>query len=287
MKPQVKAFFDKDTFTVTYVVWDEKTMDGVVIDSVLDYDPIGSKIGVHSYNEVKDYLKNENINLKMVLETHAHADHISAAPLFKKDFGDVPVAIGEKITLVQDTFKSVFNLEDNFKVDGSQFDLLLKDEQVINAGSLEIKTLHTPGHTPACASYVIGDAVFTGDAMFMPDFGTGRCDFPKGDADALFQSITTKLFTLPDETRVFVGHDYLPNGREVKWETTIKEEKENNIQLNASSNKEDFVTKRKERDAKLKAPKLIYQSIQANIDAGHLPVAEENGKKYFKVPISE
>lgn len=287
MKPLVKSFFDENTYTLTYVVSDPKSKDTVVIDSVLDYDPVGSKIDTFSYEQVRDYIRNEGLNLKLVMETHAHADHISGAPLFKKDFPHVKVAIGEKINLVQETFHAVYNLDESIPVDGSQFDLLLKDEEELMAGTLPIKVLATPGHTPACSSYLIGDAVFTGDALFMPDYGTGRCDFPKGDADALYESITKKLYTLPDETRVFVGHDYLPGGRDLAYESSVGEEKESNIQLKGDTQRQDFVSFRKERDAGLKAPKLIYQSIQANIDGGHLPSKEENGRRYFKLPINE
>jgi glyoxylase-like metal-dependent hydrolase (beta-lactamase superfamily II) len=286
MNANVKTFYDPDTFTLTYVVSDDATKDCVVIDPVLDYNPIGSKIEDTSYEQVKKYIQDNGLNLKMVLETHAHADHLSSSQLFKRDFPGVPVAIGEHIQAVQEVFKGVYNLEDEFKTDGSQFEKLIKDGEEFSVGSITVKALHTPGHTPACMSYVIDDAVFTGDALFMPDYGTGRCDFPKGDAEELYNSVHEKLYHLPDETRVFVGHDYQPGGRDVAFESTIGEEKANNIQLKADTTKEQFVSFRTERDSGLAAPKLIYQSIQVNIEAGHLPHEEENGKSYLKMPLN-
>jgi len=280
----LETFFDEPTFTLTYVVWDASTKDAVIIDPVRDYDPLGSVVSFESSEKVARFIGENGLIPRYVLETHAHADHLSGAPFFKERFG-AKVAIGEHITAVQEVFKGVFNLGSDFKTDGSQFDALLGDGEVLKAGSLKVKTIHTPGHTPACSSYLIGNMLFTGDALFMPDFGVGRCDFPKGDAGALYDSVHGKLYKLADDTRVFVGHDYMPGGREVAWETTIGESKKSNIQLKWEDSREDFVAKRTARDKTLKAPRLIYQSVQVNIDAGALPAPEENGMRYLKMPI--
>ncbi|MCX7977780.1 MAG: MBL fold metallo-hydrolase [Bdellovibrionaceae bacterium] len=286
MKPAVKAFFDDATYTLTYVVWDETTKDAVIIDPVLDYDPHASKYSFKSNDMVIAFVKEMKLKPHYILETHAHADHLSGSQDLKSRLGgNVKVAIGERIREVQKLFKNVFNFDDSFKTDGSQFDELLSEEKPIKAGSLEIKTIFTPGHTPACASYLIGDALFTGDALFMPDYGTGRCDFPAGSSDTLYDSISKKLYSLPDETRVFVGHDYQPNGRGVEYESTIGEEKRSNIQLNAQTKKEDFVSFRNRRDKGLSAPRLLLQSVQFNINAGKMPDPESNGVSYLKIPL--
>lgn len=282
----IKTFYDEATFTLTYVVSDPVTKDAVVIDPVLDYNPIGSKVSDTSYQQVVDYVKQEGLTLHLVLETHAHADHLSSSQLFRDDFPGLKVAVSERIQGVQSVFKGVYNLDDSFVANGEQFDYLIKDFEVVEAGSLRIKALPTPGHTPACLTFHIDDAVFTGDALFMPDFGTGRCDFPAGDARTLYQGIQKNLYTLPDETRVFVGHDYQPGGRALAYETTIGEEKAKNIQLKASTTEDEFVKFRENKDKTLAAPKLIYQSILVNIDAGHLPKAEDNGKRYLKIPLN-
>ncbi len=281
---KVESFFDKNTFTVTYVVYDEQTRDAVVIDSVLDFDSHSGAITNESYLKVKNFLIESKLTLKNILETHAHADHLTAAPLFKKDFPNAGLVIGKAITLVQETFGPVFNLVD-LDIDGSQFDVLLEDGSVLNAGSIKIEAISTPGHTPACMTYKIDNMIFTGDAIFMPDMGTGRCDFPKGSAVDLYNSIQ-KLYKLNDDTIVYVGHDYAPNGREYSWKTTIKELKEKNIQLKSSTSKEEFVEFRTKRDATLAAPKLLLPSIQVNIDAGHLPKSESNDKIYMKIPLN-
>lgn len=285
MNPTVKAFFDKATWTLTYVVYDSQTRDAVIIDPVWDYDPAASKMSTESLNVVEAFVKTENLNVHYILETHAHADHVSGSQLLKKALPGSKVGIGAKITDVQQVFKSVFNLSDSFKTDGSQFDLLLNEKELLKAGSLEIKTIYTPGHTPACSSYVVGNAVFTGDALFMPDYGTGRCDFPAGSSQDLYHSVSDKLYSLPDDYRVFVGHDYLPNGRELRYESTIGDEKRNNIQLNAETAKEKFVEFRNNRDKTLAAPRLLLPSVQVNIDAGHLPTPENNGTSYLKIPV--
>ena len=281
---KIEPFYDPATFTLTFLVIDEKTKDTLIIDPVLDYDPQGSTISYENINKIEKYVKDNNLNLLAGLETHAHADHLSGSVELKKRFKDFKIVIGEDIRKVQEVFKGVFNLK-NLKTDGSQFDILAKDAQKFKIGSIEVETIATPGHTPACVTYKIEDAIFTGDALFMPDYGTGRCDFPAGSAEDLYNSIQ-KLYQLPNETRVFVGHDYQPNGRELAFETTIGEEKEKNIQLNASTNKEDFISFRTERDSKLNAPRLLYQSVQVNVNAGEVPEVEDNGKRYLKMPIS-
>ena len=283
---EIKTFYDEATNTLTYVVSDPSTRDAVVIDPVLDYNPIGSKVSDDSYQQVVDYVKQEGLTLHYVLETHAHADHLSSSQLFRDDFPGIQVAISERIRQVQHVFKGVYNLGETFVTDGEQFDRLIEDYEVLEAGSLTIKSLPTPGHTPACSSYLIDDAVFTGDALFMPDFGTGRCDFPAGDARTLYQGVTQNLYTLPDETRVFVGHDYQPGGRDVAWESTIGEEKAKNVQLNGDTSEDDYVAFREGKDKTLAAPKLIYQSILVNIDAGRLPAQESNGQRYLKIPLN-
>jgi glyoxylase-like metal-dependent hydrolase (beta-lactamase superfamily II) len=283
---RVQEFFDKETWTLTYVVWDETTKDVVVIDPVLDYDQASSKTNEQSANEVIAFLQRRKLKLHFILETHAHADHLSGSQVIKRVFPDAKIAIGENITKVQEVFKDVFNLPAEFKTDGSQFDRLLKDGEQIQAGSIAIKTMNTPGHTPACASYYIDGNVFVGDALFMPDYGTGRCDFPSGSAESLYHSVHGRLYELPDETKVFTGHDYLPNGRDLKFASTIGEEKSENIQLKSKTTMEEFVKFRTERDRTLAAPKLLLPSVQVNIDAGHLPEPSNNGRRYLSIPIS-
>jgi glyoxylase-like metal-dependent hydrolase (beta-lactamase superfamily II) len=283
---QVKAFYDSRTFTVTYVVQDPATKDAVIIDPVLDYDPAASKVWAESVERVIEYVRAEKLNVHYILETHAHADHLSGSQLLKRAFPHAKIAVGERITVVQQTFKTIFNLTEDFATDGSQFDRLLKDGEIVDAGSLKLEVIFTPGHTPACATYKIEDAIFTGDAIFMPDGGTGRCDFPAGSAKDLYHSISSKLYALPDSTRVFVGHDYQPGGREVKWETTIGEEKENNIQLKATTSEDEFIQFRAARDKTLAAPKLLFQSVQVNIDAGKMPKPSADKKRYLKIPIN-
>ncbi len=277
---RIETFFDPQTYTLTYLVWDEATKDAVVVDPVHDFDPLSVTFSTESADKVVDFVEKHGLTLHYVLETHAHADHISGSQLLKDKLG-AKVAIGDKITLVQDVFGPVFNRKD---LGPDAFDTLLADGETLQAGSLAVETIATPGHTPACVTYKIGDAIFTGDALFMPDFGTGRCDFPKGSAVDLYDSVQ-KLYALPDETRVFVGHDYQPGGRELAYETTIGASKASNKQLTAETSKEQFVTFRTERDAVLRPPRLIFQSIQANVDAGRLPTAEENGITYLKLPI--
>jgi glyoxylase-like metal-dependent hydrolase (beta-lactamase superfamily II) len=281
----IEAFFDERTFTLTYVVSDPNTKDALVIDPVLDYDPLPSQTFTESVDAVTKFIEDHGLTLRYVLETHAHADHLSGSQLLKRRF-DAKVAIGERITKVQGMFKDIFDLPNEFKVDGSQFDRLLADDEEFEAGSLKVKVIPTPGHTPACSSYLIGDAVFTGDALFMEDYGTGRCDFPGGDAEAMYHSVHERLYKLPDATRVFVGHDYLPGGRELRYESTIGTEKKQNKQLRQETTREEFVNFRKERDSGLKQPRLIFQSVQVNVDAGRLPPPHDNGRRYLVLPLN-
>lgn len=277
-----RAFFDPDTSSLTYVVWDPETRDAVVIDPVLDFERDTWRIVTHSVDAVSEFVREQSLRVRWVLDTHVHADHLSGMAVLKERFG-APTAIGAHITEVQAVFAGAYNLKE-LPVDGSQWDRLLADGQVLDAGSLKVEALHTPGHTPACVTYRIGDAVFVGDTLFMPDYGTGRCDFPKGSAEAMYDSIG-RLYKLPDATRVFVGHDYQPDGREVQWETTIGASKASNIQLSASTSRESYVAFRKERDKTLGPPALILQSLQVNIAAGVLPEPEDNGRRYLRMPL--
>lgn len=282
--PQVHAFFDEDTFTITYVVTDPSTKKAAIVDSVLDYDPHSGRTSTSSADEVIAYVKDQGLTIEWLLETHAHADHLSAAPYLKEQLGG-QIAIGEHIATVQGVFGDLFNAEPDFKRDGSQFDHLFKDGDTFTVGSIEAKVMHTPGHTPACLTYVIGDAGFVGDTLFMPDYGTARCDFPGGNANTLYQSVQ-KIFALPDETRLFMCHDYLPEGRtEYVWETTVGEERTKNIHIHEGISEADFVEMRTSRDATLAVPRLILPSVQVNMRAGHKPPAESNGVSYLKIPL--
>ena len=282
---QIKAFFDRRTSTLTYVVWDPATRDAVVIDPVLDYDAAASTTWTESVDEVIAFLNENKLKLHWVLETHAHADHLSGSQLFKQACPNVQVGIGRNITKVQRVFRDIFGLPEDFPIDGSQFERLLDEGEVLEAGSLRIETRFTPGHTPACATYRIGDAIFTGDALFMPDQGTGRCDFPGGSARDLFRSVSEVIYSLPDETRVFVGHDYQPGGRELRYQSTVVEQKRTNVALRADSSESDFVSFREKRDAQLPAPKLLFQSVQINVDAGRLP-APAGGTRFLRIPLN-
>ncbi len=281
---QIKPFFDSATWTLTYVIWDPQTRHAAIIDPVLDFDPRSIAFSTTSADRLIAFFEENDLKLDWILETHAHADHISGSQHLKKHLGGA-VAIGENIRAVQEVFKGLFGLPDDFPTDGSQFDALLADGQTLPLGTLSITVLHTPGHTPACVSYQIGDAVFVGDALFMPDSGTGRCDFPSGSAEDLYRSVHDTLYTLPDETRIFVGHDYQPGGRELAFETTIGSSKADNYQLTADMALGSFRDARTTRDAALPPPKLIFQSVQINIAAGHLPEPERNGHRYLKLPI--
>lgn len=283
---KIQPFFDERTYTLTYVVYDEETKDAVVIDPVLDYEPGASAVWTESADKAADFVDQNDLKLHYILETHAHADHLSGARRIKERFPEAEIAIGAKITDVQQLFKAVFNLPEDFPTDGRQFDLLLEDDEVLEAGSLQIRTMYTPGHTPACSTYVMDDAAFTGDALFMPDFGTGRCDFPGGSAEDMYTSVTDRIYRLPDDTRTFVGHDYQPGGRDVEYQTTVAQQKEENVFLPASRTREEFVKARQERDATLSAPRLLLQSLQVNIDAGSLPEKEANDKAYLRIPVN-
>lgn len=282
MAIEIEALFDERTSTLTYVVHDPKTRDAVVIDPVLDYDPASGRTWTESVDRAAAFISGRDLRLHYVLETHAHADHLSGSQLLHRRFG-AKVAIGERIREVQETFKRVFDLG-TLRTDGSQFDRLLADREVLRAGSLSIEVIATPGHTPACVTYKIEDAIFTGDALFMDDYGTGRCDFPRGSAEAMFDSIR-RLYELPDATRVFPGHDYQPDGRPVRWMTTIGASKAHNPQLSATTKRADFIAARQARDKMLAAPRLLYPSVQVNIDAGRMPAPRENGTHYLVVPI--
>lgn len=282
---EIRAFYDPATYTLSYVVFDENTKDAVVIDPVLDFDPLRARTRTDSVEQIARFLTEEKLRLHYVLETHAHADHLSGSQYLKRRF-DARVAIGERIQEVQRTFAAVFDFDEHVPLDGSQFDRLLADGEVIQAGALRIEVIATPGHTPACVSYLIGDAVFTGDALFLEDYGTGRCDFPRGSAEAMYHSVHEKLYALPDSTRVFVGHDYQPGGRQVRWETTIGRSKAENVQLNEATTLEQFVRFRRERDASLDPPVLLYPSVQVNVDAGRLPRPHANGQRYMVLPLN-
>ena len=282
---KVKVFFDQPTYTLTYVVYDANSKDAVIIDPVLNYDPASSSYSYESVDEVMDFVKSQNLKVEYILETHAHADHLTGADELRKRIPGAKVAIGSKITEVQKVFRDIYNFKD-WKADGSEFDKLLEDGEGLTSGTITVKTLHTPGHTPACASYLINDKmVFTGDALFMPDFGVGRTDFPAGSAEDLYQSVHGKLYSLPDDVVVYTGHDYQPNGRELRYESTIGEEKRQNIQLKAETAKDEFIKFREGRDKTLAAPRLLLPSIQINIRGGHLPEPEDNGGMYLKIPF--
>ncbi len=281
--PNVRAFFHEETFTVSYLVWDPATKRAAVIDSALDFDQKSGRTATHSAQAILDAARDEGLTIDWLLETHAHADHISAAPFLKQATG-APIVIGEHIKAVQKVFKGVFNLA-YVTADGRPFDKLVADGEELGLGRLSIQVMHTPGHTPACVSYVIGDAVFVGDTIFMPDFGTARADFPGGDAHVLYQSIR-RILALPPETRVFLCHDYKAPGRDAyAWETTIAAERAHNIHVHDGVTEEDFVAMREARDKTLAMPTLILPSIQVNIQAGQLPPPEENGLRYLKLPI--
>lgn len=283
--PDVKAFFDEATFTVTFVVRDPTSNACAVVDSVLDFDYASGRTDTHSADAVIAYIREAGLKLEWILETHVHADHLSAAPYIHRHLGG-QIGIGERITVVQNTFGKIFNEGTEFQRDGSQFDRLFVEGDRFRIGALEGQVLHTPGHTPACLTYVIGDAAFVGDTIFMPDFGTARCDFPGGSAEVLYASIQ-KILALPDQTRIFVAHDYKAPGRDdYAWETTVAQEKARNIHVGGGISRDDFVKMRTERDATLAMPRLIIPSLQVNMRAGQMPPPEEDGRTYLKVPVN-
>ena len=284
-KAVVKTFFDQATFTYTHVLHDSETMQAAIFDSVLNYDPKSGRTDTQSADEVIAYVQDAGLTLQWQLETHVHADHLSAAPYIKQKLGG-KVAIGDHITIVQETFKSIFNAEESFSTDGSQFDVKLSEGDTFSIGNLQAYVMHTPGHTPACSTYVVeNELAFVGDTLFMPDQGTARCDFPGGDANTLFNSIQ-RILQLPDDTKLYMCHDYAPNGREYKYLTTVKEQREANIHVNQNISLQEFVKMRTERDATLAMPVLILPSVQINMRAGEMPPAEDNGTRYLKIPLN-
>ncbi|WP_380055390.1 MBL fold metallo-hydrolase [Falsihalocynthiibacter sp. SS001] len=282
--PDIEAFFDEATNTISYVVTDPATKACAVIDSVMDIDYAAGRITYEHADSIIDYIRSNDLSLEWIIETHVHADHLSAAPYIQQHLGG-KIGVGAKIMVVQDTFGKIFNEGTEFQRDGSQFDALFEDGDTYKIGSLEAFAMYTPGHTPACMVHVIGDAAFVGDTLFMPDGGSARADFPGGDAGALYDSIL-KVLALPDEMRLFMCHDYAPDGREFAWETTVAEEKEHNIHVGGGKTREEFVKFRTERDATLAVPKLIIPSLQVNMRAGEVP-RDKDGNPMLKVPVNK
>ena len=281
--PQVKAFFDSATSTVTYVVHDGPGTACAIVDPVLDYDPKSGRTRTVSADKVVDFVTANGLRVEWILETHAHADHLTAAPYLKRKLRG-KIAIGHRIATVQSVFKGVFNLEAGFRTDGSQFDVLFEDGQTFSIGRLTAQVMAVPGHTPACVAYRVGDAVFVGDTMFMPDVGTARCDFPGGDAKTLYASVH-RILGLPTETRLFMCHDY-PDGRPLGWETTVAAQRQFNIHVHDGVSEDAFVAMREARDKTLDMPRLILPSLQVNMRAGHMPPAEPDGKVFLRVPVN-
>ncbi|MBU2862835.1 MBL fold metallo-hydrolase [Reinekea forsetii] len=282
---RIQTFFDKQTFTYTHLVFDAQSKETAIIDSVLDFDAKSGRTHTEAADAVIDFVKSEGLTVKWILETHVHADHLSAAPYLKEKLGG-QIGIGSKINQVQHVFRDIFNAEPEFKADGSEFDVVFDDEETFKIGQLTVKVLHTPGHTPACVSYVVEDEhAFVGDTLFMPDQGTARCDFPGGDANVLFNSVK-RLLSLDDSTKLYMCHDYGPNGRDYKYLTTVKEQREENIHVKDAIAEEEFVKMRTERDATLGMPTLILPSVQVNMRAGEMPPAENNGTRYLKIPLN-
>ena len=285
MKPAVNAFFDEETYTVTYVVTDPSSNICAVIDPVLDYDQAAGRTSTASADRVLDFIHGDGLELAWILETHAHADHLSAAAYLRSKTGG-RTATGKLITVVQETFKEIFKLGEKFVPDGKQFDCLLSDGDQLELGGLRIEVMHTPGHTPSCVTFVVGDAAFIGDTMFMPDYGTARADFPGGDAAVLYQSIQ-RILGLPAQTRIFLCHDYKAPGRdEYRWETTVEEQRASNIHIHEGISEQEFIEFRDQRDSQLGMPKLILPSIQVNIRAGEMPSPDKNGAVFLKIPVN-
>jgi len=286
MTPKVKAFFDQQTFTVSYVVQEPEGAACAIIDSVLDFDHASGRTGTEAADRIVEYVRDQGLKVQWILESHVHADHLSAAPYLQQELGG-QIGIGKNIVEIQDTFGKVFNEGTEFQRDGSQFDALFSEGDSFHIGQMRGDVLHTPGHTPACLTYVIGDAAFVGDTLFMPDFGTARCDFPGGSSATLYASIQ-KILSLPDKTRIFVGHDYKAPGRdEYAWETTVGEQKALNIHIGQGRSIEEFVEMRDARDATLAMPRLILPSLQVNMRAGQMPPADEHGDVMMKLPINK
>lgn len=283
LKPEVKAFFDEATNTISYIVKDPESNACAIIDSVMDIDYAAGRVTYDHADNMIAYIRANDLKLDWIIESHVHADHLSAAPYIQQELGG-KIGIGDKIMVVQDTFGKVFNEGTEFQRDGSQFDALFADGDTYKVGNMEVVAMYTPGHTPACMTHVVGNAAFVGDTLFMPDGGSARADFPGGDAETLYDSIQ-KVLTLPDETRLFMCHDYGPNGRDIQWETTVAEEREHNIHVGKGTSKEGFVQMREERDATLAVPKLIIPSLQVNMRAGELPT-DKDGNPTLKVPVN-
>ncbi|MEM9635368.1 MAG: MBL fold metallo-hydrolase [Pseudomonadota bacterium] len=284
VKPDVTAFFDPATNTISYVVKDPASNACAVVDSVMDIDYAAGRITYDHADEIIAFIQDNELKLEWLIETHVHADHLSGAPYIQQKLGG-KLGIGEKITVIQETFGKIFNEGTEFQRDGSQFDKLFKDGDTYQVGEMTAFVMYTPGHTPACMVHVMGNATFAGDTLFMPDSGSARADFPGGDAATLYESIQ-KVLSLPDDMRLFMCHDYGPNGRDIQWETTVGAEKEHNIHVGGGKTKEEFVKFRTERDAQLDMPKLIIPSIQVNMRAGQLPPADDSGKTFLKVPVN-
>jgi len=283
MNPEVKAFFHEPTFTVSYVVSDPNSKRAIIIDSVLDFDIKSGRTATTSADDIIKFVKEAGLAVDWILETHVHADHLTAAPYLQQKLGGV-IGIGQAVGVVQAAFKKIFNFDSEMSTDGSQFQRLFRDGEEIPVGNLTLEILEAPGHTPACIVYKIGDAVFVGDTMFMPDYGSARCDFPGGDARVLYHS-TQRILSLPPETRLFMCHDYAPGGRDYAWETSVAEQRKDNIHLHDGVSEEEFVALREGRDANLSMPALIIPSVQVNMQAGKFPRAEENGVSYLKMPV--
>lgn len=285
LQPLVKGFLDKRSNTVSYIVQDPRSSSCAVIDSVLDFDYAAGRMSYDSADELIRYIHENSLTLEWLIETHVHADHLSAAPYIQQELNTGLIGIGEQIVEIQDVFGKIFNEGTEFERDGSQFDRLFHDEDTYRIGNLDVHVMHTPGHTPACMTHVIGDAAFVGDTLFMPDGGTARADFPGGDARTLYNSIQ-RVLSLPDDTRLFICHDYGPNGRDIKWETSVGEEKQHNIHVGAGKGIDEFVELREARDKSLSMPSLIIPALQVNMRAGKLPKADDDGNRYLKVPVN-
>jgi len=281
--PNVQSWFHAPTFTATHCIIDPQTRHCAILDSVLDFDYASGRTKTEFVDKIVSFVRDQGLTVDWLLESHAHADHLSAAPYLKQVLGG-QIAIGEHIQDVQKVFSQVFN-DRTMPTDGTPFDHLFKDGEIFAIGSLQAHVMHTPGHTPACVTYVVGDSAFVGDTLFMPDYGTARCDFPGGDAHVLYQSVH-KLYSLPPQTKLYLCHDYMPGGREPIWQTTVQAEREGNIQLNDQTTEEEFVAFRKQRDAKLSMPALILPAVQINVRAGELPKPEANGVSYLKLPVN-
>jgi glyoxylase-like metal-dependent hydrolase (beta-lactamase superfamily II) len=280
---KVQTFFEQASCTLTHILYDESTKDAVIIDPVLDLDTVGWETHTTTLDMMNDFVQENQLKIHYAIDTHIHADHLTGFQYCKEHY-QAKLVVNDQISLVQKTFVNLLNMSDKTPVNGEQFDVLVKDGDQLKAGSLTIDVLHTPGHTPACTSFKVDNVVFTGDALFVPDIGTGRCDFPNGSAEDLFDAITSKLYTLSDDTLIYPGHDY-PGDKEPRFNTTIGDSKASNVDLPGSRSKEDYVAFINKRDATLPLPRLIYQGVQINLGAGTLPIADDNGTSYLKIPI--